>query len=405
MTPTLRVDNGRELKLRHVLFFHRHGERSPIFTGFSDRWLMTPDERAFWAERLVTREQLSALDGISRVVGDEPSMPPHGPPRQREDAPLAQLTAHGVEHMVTKGDELRQQYAAFIAASPGLSTAPQDHVYVLSSNIDRTIQSVQCLLYGMFVAPAIDTTSSPSPSPSPSLSFAICTHAQNVLAPAHSDAIFGEIERIVSDDVAARAATDRASIEALGARLRELLGIASDRSVPWTAIRDGLTCRKAHAMPFPDGIDDDMYALMCEYDAWLWHTLYNRRAFCRSAFREGVRELHRHLQRVLQSLTTPGATTIDMSFFSAHDSSIVALVSALQLDVERILPEYGTVLTLELYEDTTQRGSFYVRVLFQGEPVGFVLTQEEQESKYAGDVYSFAFFEARVAAFLQDDDS
>ncbi|GLD95964.1 hypothetical protein PINS_up004642 [Pythium insidiosum] len=81
-------------------------------------------------------------------------------------------------------------------------------------------------------------------------------------------------------------------------------------------------------MPFPDGIDDDMYALMCEYDAWLWHTLYNRRAFCRSAFREGVRELHRHLQRVLQSLTTPSATTIDMSFFSAHDNSIVALVSA-----------------------------------------------------------------------------
>ncbi|GLD95963.1 hypothetical protein PINS_up004641 [Pythium insidiosum] len=61
--PTLRVADGRELKLRHVLFFHRHGDRSPILTGIGDRWRMTPDERAFWAQRLATREQLAALDG------------------------------------------------------------------------------------------------------------------------------------------------------------------------------------------------------------------------------------------------------------------------------------------------------------------------------------------------------
>ncbi|KAJ0400704.1 hypothetical protein P43SY_000609 [Pythium insidiosum] len=397
--PTLRLADDRELVLRHVLFFHRHGDRSPILTSIGDRWRMTADERDFWAARLATLEQLAALDRISRVVGDDASMPPHGPPHHRELSPLAQLTAHGVEHMVSKGAELRKQYEAFIAASPGLRAAPQDHVYVLSSNIDRTIQSVQCLLHGMFVAPTIGA----SLAPAPVKQFSICTHAQNVLAPAHSVKLFGEIESIVSDAVAARSDADRASIDSLGSHLRAVLGIASDRSIPWTAIRDGLTCRKAHDVPFPDGIDDAMYEIMCEYDAWLWHTLYSRRSFCVGAFREGVREVHRHLQRVVQSLTTRDLPTIDMSFFSAHDNSIVALVCALELGVERILPEYGTVLTLELYEDAARSGSFHVRVLFQGEPVGFLLERDEEKTQYASRVYPFEFFEGRVARFMQED--
>ncbi|KAJ0401966.1 hypothetical protein P43SY_002013 [Pythium insidiosum] len=195
-SATLHLPDGRVLSLRHVLFFHRHGDRSPVFTDMGEKWRITDEGRGFWASRLASREQLASLDRIARVVGDDPTMPRHGAPVGHKLWPLGQLSAQGVEHMVAKGEELRKRYEAFIAASPGLQDAPQDHVHVLSSNMDRTIQSVQCLLYGMFIAPTITTV---PPTTSPSKQFSICTQAKNALAPAHSDAVFEEIESIVTD--------------------------------------------------------------------------------------------------------------------------------------------------------------------------------------------------------------
>ncbi|TMW67926.1 hypothetical protein Poli38472_007598 [Pythium oligandrum] len=374
---------GRDLKLKHVLFFHRHGDRSPILTKIGQKWKMTQEELDFWKSRLATEEQLNKLNSISKVVGSSPSEPPHSPPGQRQLSPLAQLSSNGVEHMIAKGKSLRDKYQAFIEES-GLTSNPHDSVYVLSSNIDRTIQSVQCLLYGMFHS---DDAQHVDNAPV----FYVRTLEKNILAPSHAITIFNEIETIVSDDVAKRSAAEQAEIHALGEHFKQVLGIPADAKVPWTAIRDGLTCRKAHDMPFPEGITEDMFEKLNVYDTWLWHRLYTRFDFCHGAYKEGVAEVYNHLHRVVDPSAAQDSKP-KISFFSAHDNSIVALVSALQLQVGPVLPEYGTVVAFEVYQDQTTSES-YLHVLFEGRPVAFAGHEHDA-------VCPFSYFETRAKAFI-----
>ena len=81
-----------------------------------------------------------------------------------------------------------------------------------------------------------------------------------------------------------------------------------------------------------------------------------------------------------------------MSFFSAHDNSIVSLVNALQLQVGHVVPDYGAIVAFELYEHPPTN-AHYLKVLF-----------EEQEVTFAGHDHAaltpFAHFEAIALEFL-----
>lgn len=378
------------LHLRHVLLFHRHGDRSPILTNIGEKWKMTSDELEFWTTRLPTTEQLSKLNHITRVTGEDPSTLPASIPKQRSMVPLAQLSAQGVDHMVAKGNALRAKYETFLT-NAGLVNAlngnaqHHDQVFVISSNIDRTIQSVQCLLLGMFyspdwIPPEDDAINDKHPV------YHVRTMKRNIIAPSHSIDIFNDIEAIIHEDILKRDSDDRLAMESMGIHLRQLLGIPSTQAVPWTAIRDGLTCRLAHGLLFPEGITLEMYKTMAQYDAWLWHTLFQRYQFCHSAYKEGVELVLNHLRAIVQN-----TTNAKLSFFSAHDNSIVALICALQLQVEQVLPQYGTVITFEVYEST--ESEWFIRVLFENESIVFADHAEEPMTP-------FSTFEAIAERFL-----
>lgn len=82
-----------------------------------------------------------------------------------------------------------------------------------------------------------------------------------------------------------------------------------------------------------------------------------------------------------------------MSLFSAHDNSLVAFVNALQLQVPRVIPPYGAMLTFELFRHHVT-GEFYLKALFEGVEVTF-----------AGHEHSalcpFAVFQQATQSFLQ----
>lgn len=385
-----------ELVLRHVLLFHRHGDRSPILLDIGEKWRMTPDELAFWHTRVATTEQLAQLARTGHVVGAYPELPPPPPSSRPYSHPLGELTQLGVEHMRGKGRKLRVKYGHLVAAAD-----PSEHVYVLSSSVPRTVQSVQCLLHGMFhdddvESQSQDNAANPLVVVPAKPTFAIRTYERNVLAPSHSLRVFMEIEAIVRDDVEKRTPVEKAETEALAQHLRATLGIAPDITMPWTAIRDGLTCRTAHGLALPDGITDDMVQQISAYDAWLWHRLYQQKEFCFKSFKHGVREVYDHLKSVVEpAVAGSGGVSRPppkLSFFSAHDNSIVALMSALQLQVGHALPEYGTIVAFEVYEDVSTSEHF-IKVLF-----------EDREVPFAGHEHDalcpFAHFEALATEFL-----
>ncbi|KAG6583144.1 putative histidine acid phosphatase [Phytophthora cinnamomi] len=376
-TPSSTGNNttgSRDLTLRHALIFHRHGDRTPVLTSIGSKVQATQDEKDFWASKVATPEQLERLQQTAKPVGADETQPPVIRPSKESQFPYGLLTQKGVEHMTGKGRALRQRYGQLL----GDDVTAQD-VYVLSSSVPRTIESVQCLLRGFFYD---DEQGSKAPQ------FYVHTYARNVLAPMHPLQVFNEIELIVHDDVLKlRSKIERDAMEKLGLHLRECLGVPDDQPLSWTAVRDALTCREAHGWPFPDGVDHKIFEQVEAYDTWLWQRLYHRKDFCYGAFKDGVKEVYGFVKSVVES-----KQPAKLSFFSAHDNSIVALLGALQIDVGSQLPEYGTMVAFEVYEDKATH-EFFIKPRYENEEVTFAGHKQDP-------LCPFSHFEALALEFL-----
>ncbi|KAK1946331.1 Counting factor 60 [Phytophthora citrophthora] len=338
-----------DFPLRHVLIFHRHGDRTPVLTSIGSKVQATQEEKDFWASKVATLEQLELLQQTAKPVGVDETQPPVIRPSKESQYPYGLLTQKGVEHMTGKGRTLRERYGELVD-----DNVKVEDVHVLSSSVPRTIESVQCLLRGFF-----EDKEAPQ--------FYVHTYKHNVLAPNHPLQVFNEIELIVQDDVLKlRSKSEGEEIEKLRLHLKEALGVPDDQPLSWTAVRDALTCRKAHGWPFPEGVDHKIFEQVETYDTWLWQRLYHRKDFCHPAFKDGVKEVYELIKSVVEK-----KQQAKISFFSAHDNSIVALLGALQIDVGSQLPEYGTMLALEVYE-STDGNEFFIKPRYENQYVTFV---------------------------------
>lgn len=130
-------------------------------------------------------------------------------------------------------------------------------------------------------------------------------------------------------------------------------------------MREVLTCRTEHGLPFPDGLTPELFEQIRGFDAWLWFALYGKRDFCFSSFHSGVERIYAHLNAIAD-----GSNPYKLSLFSGHDNSIVAFVLALELQVAPFIPDYGAMVTFEVYSHRPT-GALYVRPLFEGREVAF----------------------------------
>lgn len=373
---TITSSSSRALTLRHALIFHRHGDRTPVLTSIGTKVAATEEEKDFWASKVATSDQLELLVQTAKPVGSDASQPPVIRPSKAAQFPYGLLTQKGVQHMTSKGRTLRDKYGQLLG-----DDVKAEDVYVLSSSVPRTIESVQCLLRGFFY-------DDDQPITSKVPQFLVHTYTHNVLAPNHPLQVFNEIELIVKDDVLNfRSKIERDAVEKLRLHLRECLGVPDDQPLSWTAVRDALTCRSAHGWPFPEGVDHKIFELVEGYDTWLWQRLYHRKDFCYAAFKDGVKEVYGFVKDVVEN-----KQPAKLSFFSAHDNSIVALLGALQIDVGSQLPEYGTMLALEVYEDKTTY-EFFIKPIYETTEVTFAGHNQDP-------LCPFSHFEALALVFL-----
>lgn len=85
-------------------------------------------------------------------------------------------------------------------------------------------------------------------------------------------------------------------------------------------------------------------------------------------------------------------THFKLSLFSAHDNSLVALICALSLQLPRLIPPYGAMLTFEVYRRQSS-GEVFIKPLFEGREVCF--TDHPQSA-----LCPFAAFEAVALRFI-----
>ncbi|KAL4150984.1 hypothetical protein PRNP1_010370 [Phytophthora ramorum] len=403
-----------ELELQHVLVMFRHGDRSPISRRVGANVAMTQYETDLWVSRLAELRVVGALNSGTRVVkyhdgectgnnaescvGQQFEVPP--PPQQGGRWPCGQLTAKGIEMMRAKGQQLGERYRKLLQ-----DVDPVLQVHVQSTNIRRTIRSAQSMLAGLFPEFFVDVDADNKLACGGLLpdSRRFLDHVQkdltkkthevlvihaddsNSLAPQHSYELYRDLAKMLADELQLHAPPGFADASQ---RISEIIGAGSSKLVAWTGLREVLICREAHGLAFPDGLDQKLFAQVCDYDAWLWHHLYGKMDFCRASFKSGVQRIYSYLTGV-----TEDAYKHKLSLFSAHDNSLVALVNALQLQVPRVIPGYGAMLTFELFRHRVT-DEFYVKALFEGTEVTF-----------AGHEHSalcpFAVFQQAARSFLQ----
>lgn len=392
-----------------VQVIHRHGDRTPI----------TPlKNEEFWTQQLVPEDLLEKVASGTRVLrqqrdGDDKGNNNSGKNKLEVHAaagrgPFGKLTQLGLLGMIQVGTTLKEdleestEWSERTTASSILTTTsttavgtdgasrrirftPSD-IKVYSTDFPRTIQSVQALLVGFFPdgfsdndidIDCRDTTCWMIPDPQPRQ-----TKEQEVL-----ERQLAQRPHVLEREASMRPLAVRCTqslVPLLGEGAFQLsFGVEENNSqddnddddddissnkkdkeypaLPWIQLTEITKCLSVRDM-LPDSITKDDQEALSAHTAWKWFQSLRSPRLAYLSMRRFTEILASTLQR--REEEPP------LIVYSCHDSSLVGLLCALNLDQPSVWPEYGAVLKMELLEkkkDGDDTLNYVLRFFLNGE--------------------------------------
>lgn len=354
--------SARTLKSVQVLF--RHGARTPLTD-------------MYWQHSDVRFEKGTLCgDLVKDKVGINLSNHAGGPrPFSRNDAKQAatvlpggcskgELTLQGQQQALSLGAWLRNRYVkelGFLLPDP-----PRGAVAGRTTNYRRTIGTLELLVAGL-LQKAED-----------SVEITTATELDEIL--------FCNVKRCAQ--LGALMSSQRAAITSnrggleevrqLEDRVREAMQLAGeDPDVAFVELHDALTTLKFHGKPLPGSFDDQLL-IDIEKEATQrmlgmiapplpeGGTSVDRGGLLRLGVGRLTAEVMRHLDEA-----SSGNQKHQMYLYSGHDTTIMPLLRALGVDIDR-WPGYCSNIIFELWEDCSgERPKDIVRVMFQQKPLLF----------------------------------
>ncbi|KAF0684620.1 Aste57867_23424 [Aphanomyces stellatus] len=330
------------MELVHVLAVFRHGDRAPIKSVVAPNLAMSEAETKFWAARVATEARRQHMDDIVRVQSTDGPIKPGGV------WPNGHLTEVGVEAMTERGRAMRRRYADFLT-----DCRPQQHVFVCSTNYRRTVLTAQSVVHGLF--PDDATTEKP-----------MVLHIKH-LAPSHTP----EHHTRGLELAKLRAVKTLPHYPPLEVTVKTILGLSPNDDVNWNdrtyAVREVLDCRRAHGLAFPDGLTDEIYDAIVKHSAWEMFTFYELGGIGQEGFSDAMHQINALIHEGLMR-----APQRRMTLVSAHDTTVIGLLCALQLEQVSgsVGPPYGSMLVFDIYQDKTD-GSYHFVVSWDGKTLRF----------------------------------
>ncbi|XP_065175143.1 lysophosphatidic acid phosphatase type 6-like [Sycon ciliatum] len=327
---------GRGLKLlsAHVVF--RHGARTPIRPWLPE--LMQPGEATIdWAKTVPAEEDRDAripvyIRNVS-VDGAEPVPLRWGKSTWNMSSkvpghPSGELTEVGFRQAVELGHTLRERYMI----QHGLVSevySPKE-VYVRTTSFNRTKQTAQGVLTGMFGAH----------KPAERVVLSTIPWAKEVIV---GNSRICQSYRQLCDWV--EVGIRGQSVANERQRVMEALGISAER-MHFVYLRDVLVARKAHDLPLPPRItpelldDIEVGAVLCFDDGVLGkNKIPTLKVSC------GVM-----LHTLLTNLKSDEEDQPTLFLFSAHDSLVSPLLAAVG-PRDKTWPPFCADVSFELYQD------------------------------------------------------
>lgn len=351
-------DPKNQAKLVAIQMITRHGARTPLA-------LIPGIEEAEYSPDLVepiikSKFKLKPI-GQSKIDGEYSYIDKNNDKQLKGGAPFGLLTKIGEEQMFNLGQRLRDKYVIkykFLS-----SEYNSNEIYVRSTYFSRTIRTAKCVLAGLFNCPSNDDKNE--------FLIKVHDHAQDWLFPNTLNcALLRNFDRNIHEFLFNSNDEFRKYLK----EMNEHLGIPNDKKIKFTTFRDDLVARIAHNHDIPK----ELHKFMLNADrlaAMELLTLYgsNTKMTCGLFINLIKKNLLKSIENDIGiSENKELNENYKMIYYSAHDSTIAALLSALNLDntrqIEYIWPPFGANIIIELWKNdkklSNKQDNYFIRVLY-----------------------------------------
>lgn len=273
---------------------------------------------------------------------------------------LGELSARGMEQEFSLGMQLREKYVNRDKLLP--PNYDVNSIYVRSSDYNRTLMSAQALLLGLYPLGSGPLLVSESPAlPMGFQPIPIHTVSQkedNLLVPKRNHTEFESMQQqyvISSNDWQQKSSQYQVKLQSWS----RASGIPLNNLGNITGLADNLYIRKLYDVAMPNGIskqDCDEIITLAN-----WVTAHLNAPYSLGAY--SSKDLRSAIAQYFSGATTPN-NQLKYVLFLAHDSTLLALMSAFKQPLSMI-PPYASDLNLVLLRDEETK-NYFVRLQFNG---------------------------------------
>lgn len=354
----------KTFRLIQVQVVHRHGDRTPI----------TPmKDESFWRGTLPSPALLTKLADGTSIKRDNDS---NGGSAHAAGGrgPFGKLTQLGLLQMVEVGSRLRDQLfldtgddtdhnvddEGNIFLKKGRLFTPNaplhpNNLKIKSTDFPRTVQSVQALLLGLFPDGLPDNsqieidarhTDKLIPDPQPRTSVEQMELEKSLSQRQYLLDREGTLKSLVvklSKELKPFVSDDATKIS-FGIGEEGDAGLKEERPLSWSQLSEIMTCLKVRDL-LPGSITQEEFQTTTTHSAWKWFENLKDSRLSYLA----MKSFMDFIMGTLQQARNQEDTSM-LHIYSAHDSSLIGLMCAFRLQQPSQWPEYGSFLTIELYE-------------------------------------------------------
>eukprot|EP00977_Amphora_coffeiformis_P022950 scaffold11998_cov174-Amphora_coffeaeformis.AAC.2 len=354
---TITTASPNKYKTLKVQVIHRHGDRSPI----------TPmKDLDFWSSQLIDDHTLGKIAENTEIIREEEFNHSAG-----ARGPFGKLSKLGLLQMIRVGDTLSEELTKekenglfYTPLFPRERALHPSHMRVYSTDFSRTIQSVQGLLVGLYpdgipgqVSIDVRNTVLMIPDPMPRR-----FKEQELL-----ESMLVKRPHVVqkeSDMLALAIKATTALHDMLGEGAHEVsFGVVQDsiesieiEPLRWNQLAEITVCLDSRDM-LPPPLTKEEKDEITHHTAWRWfQTLSNPRLIYLA--------MHDFVTKQMNVFKT--AESEPFTVWSAHDSTLIALLCAYRLERPDVWPEYASYIVMELVEQIDSKERF-VRFSINGQ--------------------------------------
>lgn len=275
---------------------------------------------------------------------------------------LGQLTLKGIEQHFELGKKLREKYVYQYQLLP--ETYLSNTVYVRSTDYDRTLMSAQSLLMGLYPLVSMGGRGSsyvnlPAYHPIPIHTFPA---KQDTLIPYYMDN--DAFKKYLFPKYAFPQKIWQEKIEEVKAKFKqwgEVAGVDIQSLHQVVRLGDTLHIHRLHHAPIPQSLSREEINEIIQLGSWAHAALFKPKEIGSTLGSDTLANIVNYLQQASQ-----GKSPLKYVLLSGHDSSILALLSAMRAPLNAS-PPYASHVNFALFEKNS--GGYQVVIRFNDEPV------------------------------------